>query len=177
MDSCGQISMKTPSNAASKNAAQNTELYTHFRTIIFGDTDAAAIVYTPNFSNYCMEAAESWFKQYLDVDWYTLNTQHAMGTPVVHMEIDFFAPLRAGDLLGTSVEVERIGNSTITLIFKGNILSAKGVSETLDKTVLCFSAKYIFCFTSIQAGGSVPIPKKQLQLLEKYEQEGAVISR
>lgn len=163
--------MKKPATSPVKTAVKNRKLYTHIRTIRFGDTDAAAIVYTPNFTNYCMEAAENWFKQYLDVDWYTLNTDHGMGTPIVHMEIDFFAPLIGSDQLGTCVEVEKVSNSTITLNFRG-----EKISKDQDDNVHCFNAKFVFCFTSIKAGGAIPIPQHQLKLLEKYKIEGALVT-
>lgn len=163
--------MKISGKNSGKTSGENRKLYTHLRTIIFGDTDAAAIVYTPNFTKYCMEAAENWFKQYLDVDWYILNTEHQMGTPVVHMEIDFFAPLKGSDKLGVSVEVERVGNSTITLNFRG-----EKITSPPTKNVYCFSGQFVFCFTSLKADGSISIPEKQLQLLKKYQVEGAYIA-
>ena len=141
--------------------------FVHWRTITFGDTDAAAIVYTPNFSNYCMEAAEIWFQECLRIDWYLINTNFGMGTPVVHMEIDFISSLKSNDLLGVKVEVERIGKSTITLVLKGE---RKRNQE--NELVNCFNAKFIFCFTSLKANGAIPIPNEQVLLLNNYKSRG-----
>lgn len=141
--------------------------FIHWRTINFGDTDAAAIVYTPNFSNYCMEAAEIWFQECLKIDWYLINTKFGMGTPVVHMEIDFINPLKSNDKLAVTIEVERVGNSTITLILKG-----QRERDQEEQLVNCFSAKFIFCFTSLKANGAIPIPNEQISLLNSYQSDG-----
>ncbi len=87
--------------------------YTYWRTIFFGDTDAAGVVYAPRFSEYCMEAAEFWFREYIGIDWYQRCAQ-SLATPVVHMELDFMEPLVGNDRLGVIVQVGRLGQTTLT---------------------------------------------------------------
>jgi len=137
--------------------------YVHWRTICFGETDAAGIVYTTRFTDYCMEAAEVWFREYLDSDWYQLNRQHERGTPVVHMELDFMASLIGNDKLGVRVLVKKVGKSTVTLEFEGN-----RVRNGSDDTILCYTATIVFCFFSNATAGAMAIPEQQLQLLENY---------
>jgi 4-hydroxybenzoyl-CoA thioesterase len=139
-------------------------LYVHERTIPFGDTDAAAIVYTPRFSDYCMEAAEVWFSEYLEFDWYRVNTQLGLGTPVVHMQIDFKAPLRGGDKLCTETRVARLGRTSVALSLRGG-----KVEDDFDNQSLVFEAEYVFCFTGANTNGAMPIPDKQRQLIEDYQ--------
>lgn len=137
--------------------------FTHWRTIPFGDTDAARIVYTPKFSDYCMEAAEVWFREYINFDWYRINTELGIGTPVVHMDIDFLRPLKGGDKLGVVVTVDKIGRSSLTL-------TLKGIFEPKESNMLVpsFSARFIFCFTSIEAGGVISIPVQQREYIAAY---------
>lgn len=90
-----------------------------------------------------------------------------MGTPVVHMEINFISSLKSNDKLGVTVEVERIGKSTITLALKGE-RKRKQEKDLAD----CFKAKFIFCFTSLKANGSIPIPSEQILLLNNYRSQG-----
>ena len=129
--------------------------YIHWRTIPFGDIDAARIVYAPRFSDYCMEAAEVWFRDYIDFDWYRISTELAMGVPIVRMELDIVGPLRGGDRLGVIVRVAKMGRSSVTLAFEG--VREHGNS---NERAPSFTAAFVYCFTSVEAGGSVAIPEK-----------------
>jgi len=142
---------------------ENIKPYVHWRTIAFGDTDAAAIVYTTRYTDYCMDASEVWFREYLAMDWYQINVEQGLGTPVVHMELDFTASLIGGDKLGVVVRVKKVGNSTVTLEFEGLRQRAGIVQHTQ-----CFTAKFIHCFYSNELAGAMPIPDKQRKLLNLY---------
>lgn len=141
--------------------------FSHQRVITFGDTDAAGIVYTPRFSHFCMEAAEVWFREVIDYDWYRTNTESGQGTPVVHMEIDFRGPLVAGDRLSTQISVKTIGRTTIALAFEG--LKDKGLAGTAQQPV--FTGLFVFCCTG-QNRKSMPVPARQRQLAEAFLDAG-----
>ncbi len=136
--------------------------YVQWRNIPFGDTDAAAIVYTPRFSDYCMEAVEIWFRDYVGVDWYRMNTEFGRGTPVVHMEITFKAPLIGNDRLGVVIRVVKMGRSTVTL-------DLEGVRERTqpDGQLTAFNARYVFCFTEKERG-AIAIPDHWRAAIEAY---------
>ena len=141
------------------------------RTIKFGETDAAAIVYTPRFADFCMEAAEVWFREYLDFDWYHINTELGMGTPVVHMEIDFKGPLHGGDGLAVEVDVARVGSKSLTLCFEGCKKLANG------DVSLSFAGRFVYCFTSKALGGkAMPIPEAQLAMINDYQAQCTKVS-
>lgn len=142
---------------------EKSEPFIHWRTVLFGETDAAAIVYTPRFSDYCMEAAEVWFREYIGLDWFQSNVELGLGTPVVHMEIDFVAPLIGGDTLGVLVRVEKIGRSTVILSFEG----IKGRNLKNGK-ITSFTARFVFCFTDKKANGAITIPARQRERIEAY---------
>lgn len=132
--------------------------FIHQRIIAFGDTDAAGIVYTPRFSHFCMEAAEVWFREIIDYDWYRINIELGLGTPVVHMEVDFLGPLIAGDQLSTRVAVKSLGRTSIALGFEG-------LKGPLQQPV--FSGLFIFCCTDRDR---IPmlIPARQRGLAEAF---------
>lgn len=140
------------------------------RTVKFGETDAAAMVYTPRFADFCMEAAEAWFREYLDFDWFYANTVLGMGSPVVHMDIDFKAPLHGGDGLAVEIEVERVGSKSLTLYFLGRKELAGG-----DVT-LSFTGRFVYCFTSRALGGeAIPIPDAQRAMINDYQAQCAKV--
>lgn len=136
--------------------------YVHWRTISFGDTDAAAIVYTTRFTDYCMDASEVWFRDYLAMDWYDININQGLGFPVVHMELDFMSSLIGGDKLGVIVRVTKIGKTSVTLEFEG--IKDNGTEQHSK----CFTAKFIHCFYSNEQAGAIPIPDRQRKLLDDY---------
>lgn len=138
--------------------------FIHWRTIPFGDTDAAAIVYTPRFVDYCMEAIEVWFKQYIGIDWYWINVRDQRGTPVVHLELDFTGPLISGDSLGVRLEVSDIGRSTLTLLLEG----VKDSHEAQDNFSV-FTAKFVFCFVDTAENKSIPIPPASIEKIRAYQ--------
>lgn len=138
--------------------------FTHFRNIIFGDTDPGGIVYTPRFSDYCMEAVEVWLDKYIGVNWAQQNLNDGLGTPVAYMETNFIAPLMASDKLGTKVLLEKIGGSSITVKLEGIRYPFDGSDSHIT-----FTAKYVFCFVD---RGPPPaptrIPDQYRKQLEKY---------
>lgn len=136
--------------------------FIHWRTILFGDTDAAAVVYTPRFTDYCMEAAEVWFRDYVGINWFHHCTQLERGTPVVHMELDFTEALISNDKLGVKVSVGRLGQSSVTLEFEGTRLRGD------EKSVTCFTAKFIFCFISTASRTALIIPEDERALIKTY---------
>lgn len=140
--------------------------FIHWRTVIFGDTDAAAIVYTPRFVDYCMEAIEVWFKEYIGIDWYWINVRDQRGTPVVHLELDFTGALIAGDELGVKLGVDSIGRSALTLVLEGQ----KKQKEAEQLTAV-FTAKFIFCFVDKKENRSIRIPAEALEKIQAYKAE------
>lgn len=138
--------------------------FTHWRTISFGDTDAAAIVYTTRFTDYCMQAVEVWFKQYIGVDWYWINVRDRRGTPVVHLEMDFFGPLIAGDELGVTLAVSEVGRSTLKLALEGR----KQGDQDNPEGGKIFSANYVFCFVDTDKNRAIAIPQESLDRVRYY---------
>lgn len=135
--------------------------YTYWRTIFFGDTDAAGVVYTPRFSEYCMEAAEFWFRECIGIDWYQRCAQN-LATPVVHMELDFMEPLVGNDRLGVIVQVGKLGQTTLTLTMAGIM------KDNNENLLTIFTAKYVFCFINSETRKPYNIPDDQRNLIETY---------
>mgnify|MGYP000294528357 CR=1 FL=1 len=162
--------MRFKSNAMAWRPMTKTAPYLHWRRIPFGHTDAAAIVYTPRFSDYCMEAVEVWFRDCIGIDWYRINTELGWGTPVVHMELDFKAPLKGGDRLGIVVRVAGIGRSTVTVALEGiRELSGESPLACEPRRMQAFSARFVFCFAKL-GQGAIPVSQEQRALLEAYQQ-------
>ena len=125
-------------------------LFVHVRRIGWGDTDAARIVYTARVGYFGMEAIEAWFVDRLGVDWFTLNTVHGYGTPFVHMEVDFRAPMAPPDELRTTVRLDRLGRSSLSFVLS----SVKGATG-----VLCWEGRFTCAFIDTAAFRSIEVPE------------------
>ncbi|MBE9031311.1 acyl-CoA thioesterase [filamentous cyanobacterium LEGE 11480] len=68
------------------------------RTVRFGDTDAAGVVYFANVLSICHEAYEAALIN-LGVDARSFFRGEELAVPIVHGEVDFHRPMRCGDQL------------------------------------------------------------------------------
>jgi 1,4-dihydroxy-2-naphthoyl-CoA hydrolase len=71
---------------------------TYARTLRLGDTDAAGVVYFASLLSICHEAYEFALEQE-NIPLQTFLSHSEIILPIVHAEIDFFAPLQCGDRL------------------------------------------------------------------------------
>ncbi|HEX7007537.1 MAG TPA: thioesterase family protein [Alphaproteobacteria bacterium] len=84
------------------------------RIVKFGETDAAGVVYSGNFLDYALEAFEVWFREVVGVTWQEQHHDIGVGTPAVACSLEFFRPLRSGDVLDITVLIDRIGRGSYT---------------------------------------------------------------
>jgi len=89
--------------------------------IRYSDCDPQGIVFNANYARYFDDAATDWFEE-LGFGGEELG---GIGADVVtaRFEIDFLASARLGDELETTVEVEELGNTSMTLRFTTRRLS------------------------------------------------------
>ena len=82
--------------------------------IRFADCDIAGIVFHPQV--FCMTNAltEDFFREKLDLPFETMD-EAGFIFPIVHIECDFMKPMKVGDEILKVFEIERIGNSSLTV--------------------------------------------------------------
>jgi 4-hydroxybenzoyl-CoA thioesterase len=122
--------------------------YVYSRLIQWGDTDAAKIVYTGRYLDYCLETIEGWFKETCQTNWYVLNVDRSTGTPFVNVNLDFKAPLTPRHTLQVELLVDRMGKSALS--FK---LTGKQNGEAI-----AFEARLTCCFVNNVEMKSIEIP-------------------
>ena len=88
-------------------------LYRAELIVRFGHIDEAGIVYYPRLVNYFHVAMEEFFGAVLDTDYPRFLSEHRLGLPAAHLEVDFLRPLRYGDHIQVEVGIEKVGNSSI----------------------------------------------------------------
>lgn len=78
----------------------------------FGDIDHAGVAYFPNLLHLCHCTFEDWWADGIGTSYPVLMREHDLGFPVVHLESDFFRPVRFGDDLDVHLGVLRVGRSS-----------------------------------------------------------------
>ncbi len=103
----------------------------------FTHTDPAGFVFFPRFFEMIHASVEDWFNNGLKVNYADLILEKGIGLPTAHTECDFKKPCRLGEQIDFSLDVERIGNTSVSVRFTGRVggelrLVAKSVLVTLD---------------------------------------------
>jgi YbgC/YbaW family acyl-CoA thioester hydrolase len=129
----------------------------------FGDCDPARILYFPNYFDFFHAAMEDFFRDRLGERYHVLLTRDRLSFPTVHLEVDFTAPVTFGDQVVVSVEVLRIGRSSVVLRYTGRRASDGA------KVVL---ARATTVATDLDRMKSVPVPEPLRERLER-EREAA----
>lgn len=121
--------------------------FVHVRRIRWGESDPARIAYTARFLEFAMDAIEAFFQDRLGAGFYELNLDHGIGTPFVHVELDFRSPLTPRDTLATEVRLVRLGGSSVTFAVAGRVGAR-----------LAFEGRLVSAFVDITGPAMKPIP-------------------
>ena len=106
-----------------------------------------------------LQAVEAWFKACVGVNWYELNLDHGIGSPFVHLDCDFVAPITARSELLIHVLIEEIGTSSLRYRLEGRQPAER----------LCFTGTFVSVFVASSALKSIPIPPNFRANIERYQ--------
>jgi len=117
------------------------------RKVRYWDTDANAHVFNTRYLVYVDDALTDYF----DAIGLSFTEHEAAGYLLVlaHTEIDYRGEAVVGDLLATSIHVERVGNTSITFGFKI-------VEEGVDRTVAIGKEVYVVIDATTRRPMTVP---------------------
>ena len=131
-----------------------------FRTTLrirFADEDHARIVYYPRFFHFFHTAFEDFFES--EGVPYRVCLDEGVGWPAVHAEADYASPVRFGDDLEISVDVERVGKSSATFLYEGKVVGQGDVAVRGKIIVACLE---------MHAHRSMEIPPRYRTMFEKH---------
>lgn len=114
--------------------------------IRFSHCDPAGIVYFPQYLVMTNWMLEDWFNDVLKIDFAGL-IRRRLGIPIVRLETDFVAASRQGEILTLRLELERVGQCSITARFTGRV----GDEVRLR-------SKQVFVMISLDQIKSMPFP-------------------
>ena len=113
--------------------------FVHRRTIVWGDTDPAAIVYTGRFLDFMLEAIEALMRERIGADWYRMTVDDKVGTPFVNVGLDFKSPVTPREPLDIRVLVSRVGRTSVTCAAQGSGAES-GVLKFTGSATFVFAA-------------------------------------
>jgi 4-hydroxybenzoyl-CoA thioesterase len=131
-----------------------------FRTTLrvrFSDEDHARIVYYPRFFHFFHVAFEDFFES--EGVPYRACLDEGVGWPAVHAEADFESPVRFGDDLAIAVDVARIGRTSATFAYTGDVRGREGTAVRGKVVVACLDMKTY---------RAMDIPAKYRALFERH---------
>jgi 4-hydroxybenzoyl-CoA thioesterase len=134
------------------------------RTVRFCDCDPAGIVFYPQYMVMLNTLAEVWFDEALKIPYAVLIGERRTGLPTVRLEVDFTAISRHGEQLALSVEIEKLGRSSLTLI-------AEFSSATNHE--LRLRARQVLVCTSLVTHKAQPLPDDVRAALQPYVKAAA----
>ena len=95
--------------------------YIHRSPVRFTHTDPAGYVFFPRFFEMFQAAVEDWFSHCLGLNYAEQILRHGVGFPTAHTECDFLRPCRLGEILELHLVLEKLGRSSFTLRFDGQV--------------------------------------------------------
>ncbi len=101
------------------------------KPIRFHHCDPAGIVFYPQYFVLFNELVEDWFNEGLGVDFARFHTEDRHGIPMAHIECDFLAPSKVGEVLRFCLAVKKIGGSSLTLAVEASPAHETRVRATL----------------------------------------------
>lgn len=115
--------------------------------IPFSACDPAGIMFFPQVFLLFQDHVEAWITDALAISYAELLGPRRVGLPSVRWESDFRAISRMGDDVAVLLEVERLGDKSLTLRFQ--IRGADGVRVDARQVIVC---------TSLDTHRSTPFP-------------------
>ncbi len=107
-------------------------MFSHTTTIRLHDTDAAGVLYFAHQFRIAHEAFEAYL-QSVQFDIGNLLRTADYRVPIVHAEADYRAPLSVGDRVMIQLAVERIGDTSFTLVYR--LVKQDGTQAGVVRTV------------------------------------------
>jgi 4-hydroxybenzoyl-CoA thioesterase len=104
---------------------------------------------------------EAWIDKILPDGYHGLIGVRRIGTPTVHLEVEFKAVSRMGDQVWLSLEVKRLGNTSLTITWE--CIGEDGVVRLTTTQTLVL--------TSLDTHRPIPVPDDLRAAIETGERE------
>lgn len=131
--------------------------YRHEIRVTWGDCDPARIAYTARIPGFALDAINAWWVHHLGMGWFELDQDRDLGTPFVHMALDFRSPITPRHPLLCDVAPTRLGETSIDWRVTGR-----------QAGVLCFEGRFTCVFARATTFTKMPPPADVRALVEAH---------
>jgi 1,4-dihydroxy-2-naphthoyl-CoA hydrolase len=122
--------------------------YIYTRTVRFGDTDAAGVVYFANVLAICHEAYEASLAA-SGIDLKAFFSQGSTAIPIVHASIDFLRPIFCGDRLSIELSPQPLSDCEFAIDYKIFARSSANSEEVQARQVLSKATTRHICIDPV----------------------------
>jgi len=129
------------------------------RRIRFSDCDPAGIVFYPQYFVMFNGLVEDWIEDGLGIGYRQLLMERRVGLPTVRLEADFKAVSRLGDPVTLSLQVERLGQRSLTLNLR---CTGRGGDDDVRMRL-----RQVIVTTSLETHRSIDIPADLRAAIER----------
>ena len=130
--------------------------FVHEIRVSWGDCDPARIAYTGRLPVFALEAINAWWEHHLGGDgWFQMELDRNLGTPFVHMSLDFRAPVTPRHRLMCEVAPVRLGESSIEFEVHAR-----------QNDILCFEGRFVCVFIVADAFKKQAAPAEIRAIIE-----------
>ena len=126
--------------------------------IRFAHCDPAGIIFYPQYLVLFNGLVEDWFNQALNISYADMLQKDQIGLPIVHLECDFRAITRMGEVVDFGLSVAKLGNRSLTL----------AVDCTGPDGTLRVAAQKVLVFTSLQTHQAISAPAAIRTAMERW---------
>jgi len=107
----------------------------------FSHCDPAGIIFYPQYFVMFNGLVEDWFNHALEINYADFITTRRLGLPMVNIQCDFISPSKIGEVITLTLQVERIGNSSLTLTTHALFDERTRVKAQLTLCVFSFATR------------------------------------
>jgi 4-hydroxybenzoyl-CoA thioesterase len=137
--------------------AGDPEVFTHVIRVGWGDCDPALIAFTGRLPVFAIESIDAWWEHHFGAGWYQMELDRGLGTPFVHMSLDFRVPVTPRHRLECRTWPVALGKTSVSFRVDG-----------VQNGVVCFSGRFVCVFAVPQALKKRPPPEEVRVLLERH---------
>lgn len=123
------------------------KVFTYTRRVRWGDCDPARIAYTGRLPEFALEAIDEWWRVQIGMDWFQGNVDRNVGTPFVHLSLDFRSPVTPRHPLDCEVRLLRVGETSVRFSVRGS-----------QDGTLCFEGEFVEVFVEADAHRKIAAP-------------------
>lgn len=129
--------------------------FIHEIRVTWGDCDPAKIVYTARLPWFALDAINAWWEQLTGGEgWFQMELDRNVGSPFVHMSMDFLAPVTPRHRLLCQVDVVRLGETSIEFLVTGR-----------QAEKVCFEGRFVCVFVTADSFRKQKPPQEIIDLI------------